>query len=91
MAITTLMAVLIRLLAVLVCLVSLAPAQRYPFEVFNSRSGLHDPVVNGLVKDRSGFLWVATETGLYRFDGHHFERFNGPRELAIAARLLPTR
>jgi signal transduction histidine kinase/CheY-like chemotaxis protein/ligand-binding sensor domain-containing protein len=82
MAITTLMAVLIRLLAVLVCLVSLAPAQRYPFEVFNSRSGLHDPVVNGLVKDRSGFLWVATETGLYRFDGHHFERFNGPRELA---------
>ncbi|HYE96300.1 MAG TPA: two-component regulator propeller domain-containing protein [Rubricoccaceae bacterium] len=32
-------------------------------------------VAYALVQDRAGFLWIATEEGLYRYDGVTFERF----------------
>ncbi|MEX0289531.1 MAG: hypothetical protein AB3N14_10520, partial [Flavobacteriaceae bacterium] len=32
--------------------------------------------VNRLVKDVKGFVWLATDKGLYRFDGSTFEDFN---------------
>jgi ligand-binding sensor domain-containing protein len=34
-------------------------------------------VVNGLVLDKDGFLWIATLEGLYRFDGYDFDLVGG--------------
>jgi len=47
-------------------------AQKYDFRKFSSSNGLPDNVVYAVNQDESGFLWVGTGTGLYRFDGFEF-------------------
>ena len=32
--------------------------------------------INEIVKDKSGFVWIATENGLSRYDGYNFVNFN---------------
>src|SRR5690606_20490669 len=47
--------------------------------------GLPQSSVKALANDDQGFLWVATQDGLARFDGHRFEVWrggSGPRALA---------
>lgn len=48
---------------------------RYSFRVYEHPDGLEDLVIRDLLQDRAGFLWIATHTGLYRFDGRDFRRF----------------
>ncbi|HTB18665.1 MAG TPA: two-component regulator propeller domain-containing protein, partial [Bryobacteraceae bacterium] len=31
--------------------------------------------MNCLLQDRSGFLWIGTESGLYQYDGSRFWQF----------------
>ena len=72
-------------LCLLFVLVMLAAAQ--PVHVrsrnFTTRDGLASNVVNDIMQDRQGYLWIGTNHGLTRFDGHHFENFyveeNGER------------
>lgn len=49
--------------------------ERYVFDVFGLDRGLVNMAVTRLAQDRQGALWVGTENGLYRFDGHRFLRF----------------
>ncbi len=65
----------IRVWACWLVLAVTAQAQQYVFRVFRQPEGLKNLAVNALATDRSGFLWVATENGLYRFLGSGFERF----------------
>jgi signal transduction histidine kinase/CheY-like chemotaxis protein/sugar lactone lactonase YvrE len=51
-------------------------AERYVFEVFGVDQGLGNLIVTALRQDRDGYLWVGTENGLYRYDGHRFKRFS---------------
>jgi signal transduction histidine kinase/ligand-binding sensor domain-containing protein/ActR/RegA family two-component response regulator len=51
------------------------PAQRYGFKVYDQRSGLPNLDVRSMVQDHRGFLWVATDNGLYRYDGDRFRSF----------------
>ncbi|HEY3938543.1 MAG TPA: ATP-binding protein [Bryobacteraceae bacterium] len=48
-------------------------AQRYTFEDYVE--GLGNLSVNCLLQDRTGFIWVGTERGLYRYDGSRFWEF----------------
>jgi signal transduction histidine kinase/AmiR/NasT family two-component response regulator/streptogramin lyase len=50
-------------------------AQRYSFKQYDELSGLANQDVRALFQDQSGFLWVGTENGLYRYDGHVFHSF----------------
>jgi signal transduction histidine kinase/streptogramin lyase len=50
-------------------------AQRYRFRYYSHGDGLRDSEVHSLLQDRTGFLWVGTSTGLFRYDGLHFVRF----------------
>src|ERR1035438_8346260 len=43
------------------------------FKVFGFESGLGNLGVENVVQDHQGFLWVATEGGLFRYDGERFE------------------
>jgi len=53
--------------------------QRYTFKQFGQAEGLSNLNVNVLLQTRAGFLWAATENGLYRYDGLRFERVSpGP-------------
>jgi signal transduction histidine kinase/CheY-like chemotaxis protein/streptogramin lyase len=67
-----------RTILVLVWLVLLPAgldAQRYSFKRYDQDSGLLDQNVRALFQDRIGFLWVGTDNGLFRYDGHRFRSY----------------
>lgn len=41
---------------------------------FTDQEGLASNIINALVQTRNGMLWIATPSGLDRFDGHRFFR-----------------
>jgi len=53
-----------------------AAAQHFSFKNHGPDEGLNS-TVSQFLQDRTGFLWVATGNGLFRYDGAHFEMF-GP-------------
>jgi signal transduction histidine kinase/streptogramin lyase/ActR/RegA family two-component response regulator len=59
------------LAAAAVCL-----AQRYTFQLYGQAEGLGNLVPISMVQDRTGFLWVGTQNGLFRYDGSRFEAFS---------------
>ncbi len=52
---------------------------RYAIQHLGESIGLGSASVTSLVQDRQGFMWVGTQTGLYRFDGMKAQSF-GARE-----------
>jgi len=48
-------------------------AQRYSFREYTQ--GLGNLNIQSLAQDRTGFLWVGTQNGLYRYDGSQFQSF----------------
>jgi signal transduction histidine kinase/ligand-binding sensor domain-containing protein/ActR/RegA family two-component response regulator len=56
---------------------SVCLAQQYSFRDYID--GLGNLSVNCLLQDRSGFLWIGTESGLYQYDGSRFWQF-GPKD-----------
>lgn len=45
------------------------------FEQWNIERGLSNQVVRNMAQDSHGFLWIATEQGLNRFDGQTFKHY----------------
>lgn len=58
-------------LLVMTCL-ALAVAQAQTGKLFTVDSDLSSSMVMDIHQDRDGFIWIATEDGLNRFDGHKF-------------------
>jgi diguanylate cyclase (GGDEF)-like protein/PAS domain S-box-containing protein len=52
-----------------------AALRDYVFERITVEPDLAQNSVNAVVQDRTGFLWVATQGGLHRYDGHRYTRF----------------
>jgi diguanylate cyclase (GGDEF)-like protein len=50
-------------------------AQEYVFHPYRQFEGLGNMSIKGVTTDRSGFLWMGTENGAYRFLGSHFEKY----------------
>src|SRR3984885_1656579 len=57
----------------LACFSSVCLAQQYSFKDYVD--GLGNLSINCLLQDRSGFLWIGTESGLYQYDGSRFWQF----------------
>src|SRR5687767_9838528 len=53
---------------------SSAPLQLF-FKRISTEQGLPQPSVNSILRDSRGFVWIATEDGLSRFDGTEFRTF----------------
>lgn len=51
-------------------------AQDLRFRHYSVEDGLSQSVVFDLMQARDGFLWLATQDGLNRFDGYEFEVFS---------------
>ena len=65
-------------LAVLLATISLPiqlAGQRYNFKFYGEEEGLENLVVQVVLQDRAGFLWVGTQNGLFRYDGSRFRAF----------------
>ena len=70
---------LIRLSACLICLTApFQPAAQngpYSFIHYGTEQGLSNDHISWVVRDRPGFIWVGTVSGLNRFDGRRFRAF----------------
>jgi diguanylate cyclase (GGDEF)-like protein len=51
------------------------PPGIHPFRTYGTESGLGNLAAMRLAQDAAGFLWVATQDGVYRYDGSRFVRF----------------
>ena len=51
-------------------------AQRYNFKYYAHGDGLGDMEVHSLLQDRTGFIWIGTASGLYRYDGRQFRGYS---------------
>jgi signal transduction histidine kinase/ActR/RegA family two-component response regulator len=65
----------VKVLFTLLACVVLGHAERYSFKQYLQDSGLTNLGVNTVNQDKDGFLWVATDNGLFRYNGHRFQRF----------------
>lgn len=55
-----------------------ASAQEFPqllFDNYSEADGLSSNEVHATLRDKKGFLWIATANGLNRFDGYSFKIF----------------
>lgn len=41
----------------------------------NTSTGFESRVVTGVVQDKTGFTWIGTSDGLYRYDGYGFKHY----------------
>src|ERR1700759_3041659 len=52
------------------------PLGKFRFHSFGAADGLRNLVVVAIVQDGDGMLWVATDDGVYRYDGQQFTHFS---------------
>src|SRR5690606_13378422 len=52
-----------------------AARRTHYFETIGSADGLAQNTVHAIMRDERGFVWVATQGGLHRYDGYGFELF----------------
>ena len=84
---------MMKLACYITILLSLLPqtASAFCFRSFEVRHGLSDNSVLDIARDSTGYLWIATQSGLDRFDGYRFRpiplRYSDfkspPREIAV--------
>ena len=56
--------------------------QQSIFNRISEKDGLSNNIVNCIVRDKAGFVWIGTFDGLNRFDGTHFIKFRNDRNNA---------
>ena len=45
------------------------------YEIISTAQGLSQGLINDMIQDREGFIWIATKGGLNRYDGYSFKVF----------------
>lgn len=80
----------IRLFILLTALFLAQTASAQMARMYTSASGLENSQIYGIYQDSRGFIWIATENGLSRFDGMSFStfRFDRNRPESIASSLV---
>jgi len=52
----------------------------YQNQIYTSKNGLSQVSINDIIQDHNGFIWLATQDGLNRFDGNSFSTFKTTNE-----------
>src|SRR5262245_49157715 len=55
--------------------------ERLPIKSFSAADGLAHDHINQIYRDSHGYLWIATDEGLSRFDGYEFRNFTTAQAL----------
>lgn len=66
---------IIGLLIILSCINVQAQPERYKFNHLGANQGLSHNQVTCFLKDKKGFLWIGTASGLNRYDGYSIKVF----------------
>lgn len=53
-----------------------AQVQRHALKVYQTSEGLQTNLTKGVFQDRHGFIWIASDLGVIRFDGKNFRKFD---------------
>ncbi len=61
---------------------------QYILQSWNSEQGLGSESTNDLIQTADGYIWIATYTGLYRFDGKDFTVFNAQNSTIPSSNVL---
>lgn len=64
-----------KLIFIIVLLLGLLPVFSSQYQnptIIGTRQGLSSTKINSIIQDTKGFIWISTEDGLNKFDGHHF-------------------
>ena len=75
----------------LLAIAAICSAQRYQFQLYGQTDGLTNLTPVCMLQDHTGFLWVGTQNGLFRYDGTHFEAFTPAQGLPGKSRRQPVR
>ena len=67
------------------------PRGSFRFRAFGSAEGLHNLVVVSITEDSTGALWVATDDGIYRWNGERFDHFTVDQGLPSTMALVVAR
>ena len=60
-----------------------ARVDHFSYQTWQTGSGLPQNTVHSILQTRDGFLWIATEGGLARFDGYQFLIFDSRNTLSL--------
>lgn len=71
-------------MALLVALNAPSVAQQYSFRHYGTADGLENLAILSLAQDGAGYIWAASEGGLYRYDGTRFRLISTAEGLPCA-------
>ncbi len=63
------------LLLILLSICLTGYSQKIPFNNYTLRSGLPADLILDITQDKKGYIWLATQNGVARFDGYDFRIF----------------
>lgn len=66
-------------------------AQDYQFRFYRVEQGLPSDVAKALAQDKHGFIWIATDDGLVKYDGLKFTTYKAALRSQYAKAFLQTR
>ena len=66
-------------------------AQDFQFIKYSVKDGLPTDVVKAVMEDSLGFIWIATDDGLTKFDGTRFTQYKGALHSQYAKAFLKSR
>ncbi len=68
------------------------PGQDISFHRYTNQDGLPINNINDIVQDQDGFIWIATDAGLSRYDGYTFKTYtlDMAREGSLPSNLIMT-
>jgi len=61
---------------------------QYAHRIWGQEEGLLQPTIYSILQGHEGFLWLATQDSLIRFDGMHFKEFEGATEAGLQRTLI---
>jgi signal transduction histidine kinase/ligand-binding sensor domain-containing protein len=69
----------------------LSEAQEYRFRLYRVEQGLPSDVIKAVTQDSLGFLWIATDDGLVKYDGLRFTTYKSALQSQYTKGFLHTR
>ena len=61
-------------------------SQQFNVRTYSFKEGLNTYNIKKVLQDKFGFIWLATQDGVYRYDGANFESFRKRNSKEISIR-----